>query len=137
MVAASPPRPRAPTACSERERPYDARAARLLPLPSRARVVQACGLESEGGAGYGYAVVHDGGEDDARPLHETPFDRLEQARGFAVDWLAEQRAAMQRLAVVRLAPHSGRRDTVAIVDPASADVRSQLERRRSGDTAAG
>jgi hypothetical protein len=93
-------------------------------------------VESDGSADYGYTVVHDGGDDDARPLHEAPFDRLEQARGFALDWLAERAAAAQRLAVVRLHRSSGRRDTVAIVDPASADVRSELETKRR-DTAPG
>jgi hypothetical protein len=93
-------------------------------------------VESDGSADYGYTVVHDGGDEDARPLHETPFDRLEQARGFALDWLADRAAAAQRLAVVRLHRTSGRRDTVAIVDPASADVRSELDRKRT-DTAPG
>jgi hypothetical protein len=93
-------------------------------------------VESEGSAGYHYAVVHDGGDDDAQPLHDTPFERLEQARGFALDWLAERAAAAQRLAVVRLHRSSGRRDTVAIVDPASAEVRSELDRKRT-DTAPG
>ena len=88
-------------------------------------------MESDGSADYGYTVVHDGGDEDARPLHETPFDRLEQARGFALDWLADRAAAAQRLAVVRLHRTSGRRDTGAIVDPASADVRSELESKRS------
>jgi hypothetical protein len=97
-------------------------------------------VESEAGAGgpaYGYSVVHDGGDDDARPLHETPFELLEQARGFALDWLAGREAPEARLAVVRLHRESGRRDTVAIVDPASSDVRSALERRRTatGDAA--
>ena len=91
-------------------------------------------MEGDGAADYGYTVVHDGGDHDATPLHETPFDRLEQARGFALDWLADRAAAAQRLAVVRLHRTSGRRDTVAIVDPASADVRSELESKR-GDTA--
>jgi hypothetical protein len=88
-------------------------------------------VEHEESVGYGYVVVHDG-PDDAQPLHETPFERLEQARGFALAWLAERAAAADRLAVVRLHRASGRRDTVAIVDPASADVRSELERKRTG-----
>jgi hypothetical protein len=91
-------------------------------------------MESDSGtgaAGYGYAVVHDGADETAEPLHEAPFDRLEQARGFALGWLAEKRTAVERLAVVRLYRESGRRDTVAIVDPAAADVRSELEGMRS------
>ena len=76
-----------------------------------------------GGSAYGYAVVHDGGDDDAQPLHDTPFERLDQARGFALDWLAERAAAVDRLAVVRLHRESGRRDTVAIVE---------LESKRGG-----
>jgi hypothetical protein len=83
---------------------------------------------SDGSAAYGYAVVHDGADEHADPLHEAPFERLEQARGFALDWLAERKAAAERLAVVRLHRETGRRDTVAIVDPASSDVRSELER---------
>jgi hypothetical protein len=88
-------------------------------------------VENDGSAAYGYAVVHDGADEDARPLHDTPFERLEQARGFALDWLAERAAAAERLAVVRLHRASGRRDTVAIVDPAAADVRSELDRKRT------
>jgi hypothetical protein len=92
-------------------------------------------VHSEAGAGgepaYGYSVVHDGGDDDARPLHETPFELLEQARGFALDWLASRDATEARLAVVRLHRETGRRDTVAIVDPASSDVASALERKRA------
>lgn len=75
----------------------------------------------DAGQAYGYAVVHDGVEDDARPLHETPFEHLEEARMFALSWLSERRSQPARLAVVRLHHTSGRRDTVAIVDPASLD----------------
>ena len=70
---------------------------------------------------YGYAVLHDGAADTDEALHEAPFERLEQARRFAIDWLAERRTTMQSLAVVRLHRESGRRDTVAIVDPAELD----------------
>ena len=65
---------------------------------------------------YGYSVIHDGAAETDDALHEAPFDRLEQARRFALDWLADRRTAVQRLAVVRLHRESGRRDTVAIVD---------------------
>ena len=88
------------------------------------------GVESEDAEGYGYAVVHDGADETADPLHDAPFDRLEQARGFALAWLAEQRTAMHRLAVVRLHRASGRRDTVAIVDSAAAGVQPELDRPR-------
>ena len=84
-------------------------------------------MESETGPTYAYSVVHDGADEAADPLHDTPFDRLEQARGFALGWLAERRTQAQRLAVVRLHRESGRRDTVAIVDPAAAEVRSELD----------
>jgi hypothetical protein len=88
--------------------------------------------EAGGGSqGYGYAVVPDGAADGDEPLHDTPFDQLEQARSFALGWLADRRASVERLAVVRLHAATGRRDTVAIVDPAAADVRSELDRRRS------
>ena len=75
-----------------------------------------CGMGSDEGSDYGYAVLHDGAADTDEALHEAPFDRLEQARRFALDWLAERRTAVQRLAVVRLHRETGRRDTVAIVD---------------------
>jgi hypothetical protein len=94
--------------------------------------VQASHVEHEAAASYGYSVVPDGAEEDAQPLHDTPFERLEQARGFALAWLSERAAAAERLAVVRLHRASGRRDTVAIVDPASDDVRSEIERKRTG-----
>jgi hypothetical protein len=80
-----------------------------------------------GSTEYGYEVVHDGAGERADPLHDAPFDRLEQARRFALGWLADRRTAVERLAVVRLHRESGRRDTVAIVDPAAADVRSELD----------
>jgi ribose 1,5-bisphosphokinase PhnN len=87
--------------------------------------------ESSGGpAPYGYSVVHDGADEDADPLHEMPFDRLEQARGFALSWLAGAGEA-GRLAVVRLHRGTGRKDTVAIVDPASSDVLAELESLRT------
>ena len=79
---------------------------------------------------YGYAVVPDGADETHEPLHEEPFERLDDARSFAVGWLADRDAAA-RLAVVRLYLETGRRDTVAIVDPTAADVRSELDRRRS------
>lgn len=84
-------------------------------------------MESEAASTYAYSVVHDGADEADDPLHDAPFDRLEQARGFALGWLAERRTAAHRLAVVRLHRESGRRDTVAIVDPSAADVRSELE----------
>ena len=78
-------------------------------------------MGNEEGSGYGYSVVHDGAAETAEPLHEVPFEGLEQARRFALDWLTERRAAVQRLAVVRLHRETGRRDTVAIVDPSELD----------------
>src|SRR5918995_1527253 len=64
-------------------------------------------------------------------LHGVPFEGLEQARRFALDWLTERRAAVQRLAVVRLHRETGRRDTVAIVDP------SELDGPRASEASAG
>jgi hypothetical protein len=90
-----------------------------ISFPSRAHYC--CRMEGDEGSQYGYAVLHDGAADTDEALHDTPFDGLEQARRFALDWLAERRTSVQRLAVVRLHRESGRRDTVAIVDPAELD----------------
>ena len=91
-------------------------------------------MESDGGTGYGYAVIRDGAETSDEPLHEDPFERLEQAHDFAVEWLADAAKASDRLAVVRVYHGERRRmDTVAIVDPSAADVQTAIENvRRRG-----
>src|SRR5918994_1640981 len=53
-------------------------------------------MGNEEGSGYGYSVVHDGAAETAEPLHEVPFEGLEQARRFALDWLTERRGGGRR-----------------------------------------
>lgn len=91
-------------------------------------------MESDGGTGYGYAVIRDGADTSDDPLHETPFERLEQAHDFALQWLADAAKGDERLAVVRVYHGERRRmDTVAIIDPAASDVLSEIESvRRAG-----